>query len=89
MKASPAFQSLTRQYPLYGWGWIGWADMYALYPGDPWHNLERAAAILREAMVTPGAENLRDIAERLREILIQLGRPTEAGLVEARPATRN
>jgi hypothetical protein len=77
-----AFRSLTGQYPQYSWGWLGWANMYGLHPSDPWHSAERAAAILRLALAEPSVSNRPEIVRRLREILLQLGRPTEASLIE-------
>jgi hypothetical protein len=77
-----AFQALTRGYPRYGWGWIGWADQYLRRTADPWHNPERAAAILRQALAESAVSSRPEIVRRLRDILIQLGRPTEATLVE-------
>lgn len=82
------FSEYLRQNPRWGWGWASWADQYGFYSQMPWHDLNRAEQILRQALAVDNLENRGIVAERLRDILIRQGRPAAASAIESGGARR-
>lgn len=74
--------------PRWGWGWASWADQYGFDSRAPWHSLERAEEILRRALRVEDLDNRNIVLERLRDILLKLGRPTAAAAVEISDTTK-
>jgi hypothetical protein len=77
-----AYQEYLSQNPRWGWGWVSWADQYGFDSQAPWHDLKRAENILRQALQVQDLDNRTFVLERLRDILLQQGRPTEAAAIE-------
>ncbi|MGH3256321.1 MAG: SEC-C metal-binding domain-containing protein [Streptosporangiaceae bacterium] len=77
-KAEELFQSRLAADAGWGWGWIGWADCYTARVGRP-GNHARAEELLRRGYSAPGVRDRDCIAERLRDLCLETGRPGEAG----------
>ena len=76
-KAEELFRSWLDADPAWGWGWIGWADCYLPWAGRP-ADFDRAEKLLRRGYRVPGVRDRADIADRLREVCEDSGRPDEA-----------
>jgi tetratricopeptide (TPR) repeat protein len=76
-KAGELFRSWLGADPGWGWGWIGWADCYLAWGGRP-ADFGRAEKLLRRGYRVPGVRDRADIAERLKEVCEDTGRPDEA-----------
>jgi SEC-C motif len=76
-KAEGLFQSWLDADPGWGWGWIGWADCYLPWGGEP-KDFGRAEKLLRRGYLVPGVRDRADIAERLQHLCEDTGRPGEA-----------
>ena len=76
-KAEELFRSWLDADPAWGWGWIGWADLYLPWAGRP-ADLARAEKLLRRGYRVPGVRDRVFIAERLQEVCQDSGRPGEA-----------
>lgn len=76
-KAEELFGSWLDADPGWGWGWIGWSDCYLPWAGRP-ADLDRAEKLLRRGYRVPGVRDRADIAERLKEVCEESGRPGEA-----------
>ena len=75
------FTEITRLCPGWAWGWLGCAYQYSFYAKDPWHSLAKAESILREGLMAVDPDGKRDIALRLRDILVDQGKQIEASLI--------
>ena len=61
----------------WGWGWIGWSDLYWIYSGrgrDP----QRAEQILRRALEVPGLQDRAEVLQRLSDLYEQTGQKEKA-----------
>jgi tetratricopeptide (TPR) repeat protein len=76
-KAEELFGSWLDADPGWGWGWIGWADCYLPWGGRS-ADFDRAEKLLRRGYRVPGVRDRVYIAERLREVCEDSGRPDEA-----------
>jgi tetratricopeptide (TPR) repeat protein len=76
-KAEELFGSWLDADPGWGWGWIGWADCYLPWGGMS-ADFDRAEKLLRRGYGVPGVRDRVYIAERLREVCEDSGRPDEA-----------
>lgn len=76
-KAEGLFQSWLDADPGWGWGWIGWADCYLPWGGEP-KDFGRAEKLLHRGYLVPRVRDRADIAERLQHLCEDTGRPGEA-----------
>jgi tetratricopeptide (TPR) repeat protein len=76
-KAEELFRSWLDADPGWGWGWIGWADCYLPWGGRT-ADFRRAEELLSRGYRVPGVRDRADIAERLKEMCEDSGRPDEA-----------
>jgi tetratricopeptide (TPR) repeat protein len=77
-KADELFQSWLDDDPVWGWGWIGWADCYTPYGPGKTQDYARAEEILRRGYAVTGVREAEHIAGRLADICGRTGRPGEA-----------
>jgi hypothetical protein len=63
--------------PVWGWGWIGWADCYTPWDGRK-GDCARAEELLLRGWSTPGVTDRVYIAERLELLYEEMGRLDEA-----------
>jgi hypothetical protein len=78
-KAEGLFQSWLDADPGWGWGWIGWADCYLPWDGEP-KDFGRAEKLLRRGYLIPRVRDRADIAERLQHLCEDTGRPNGLAL---------
>jgi hypothetical protein len=76
-KAEELFQSWLGADPSWGWGWIGWADCYEPRTGKS-GDYGRAEELLRRGYSAAEVRDRDCIAERLRDLCEETGRPGEA-----------
>jgi len=76
-KAEELFQSWLDADPGWGWGWIGWADCYEPRTGKS-GDYGRAEELLRRGCSAAEVRDRDCIAERLRDLCEETGRPREA-----------
>jgi tetratricopeptide (TPR) repeat protein len=76
-KAGELFRSWLDADPGWGWGWIGWADCYLPWGGRT-ADFVRAEELLSRGYRVPGVRDRAEIAERLKEMCEDSGRPDEA-----------
>lgn len=76
-KAEELFRSWLDADPGWGWGWIGWADCYLPWGGRT-VDFGRAEKLLSRGYRVPGVRDRADIADRLKEMCEDSGRPDEA-----------
>ncbi len=84
------FRSWLEVDPEWGWGWIGWSDLYSSGLGSADVDLVRAEAILQEGLAGSKVRNREDILGRLATVYRDQGRAEEAlkleGLTAPAPA---
>ena len=73
--------------PQWGWGWIGWADLYYFARGSANKDLARAEAILKEGLSLEQVRDREDILERLASLYEDQGRQKEAAELQRRRAS--
>ncbi|MFO1498227.1 MAG: SEC-C metal-binding domain-containing protein [Verrucomicrobiota bacterium] len=73
--------------PEWGWGWIGWADLYYFARGSGDKDLARAEAILKEGLALEQVRDREDILERLASLYEEQGRAKEAAELQSRGAS--
>jgi tetratricopeptide (TPR) repeat protein len=66
-KADELYKEWLEADPTWGWGWIGWSDLYWLSPKKGYHNLEKAEKKLIEAIENEDIRDKRDVLERLSD----------------------
>jgi hypothetical protein len=76
-KAEELFQLWLDADPSWGWGWIGWADCYEPRTGKS-GDYGRAEELLRRGYSAAEVRDRDCIAERLRDLCEETGRPREA-----------
>lgn len=76
------FQELTDEFPMWSWGWIGWADQYGLYGDEAHQDLEKAISILKLALYAEELDARYDVLERLRDLYAATQRTEEAQQIE-------
>ena len=72
-----------RDDPRWGWGWIGWADIYFLFAPRDHKDPAKAERILKDGLSVSGVENREDILERLAILCEETGRRTEGADLRA------
>jgi len=73
--------------PRWGWGWIGWADLYYFARGSDNKDLARAEAILKQGLAIEQVRDPEDILERLASLYEDQGRQEEAAEIQRRRAS--
>lgn len=81
-KAEALFEGWLATDPRWGWGWIGWADLYFFTKNSP-KDYSRAEELLRRGYSTPGVRSRQDIAERLVLLYRETGSDQEAEALAA------
>ena len=76
-RAEALFEQWLAADPRWGWGWIGWADLYFFTNNRP-KDYRRAEELLRRGYSMPGAKDREDIADRLVLLYRETGRDEEA-----------
>ncbi len=75
-KAVGLYRDWLKADPCWGWGWIGWSDLYR-FTRQERQDLSRSEQILREGLATEGVRDSADIADRLAELFKEQGRGEE------------
>lgn len=78
--AEERFEALTRRYPSFAWGYIGWADCFWQYPPptpEP-KDYARAEALYRRALAVPTLEGRADVLTRLADLSEEQGEAEQA-----------
>lgn len=65
--AEARFKALIEANPDWGWGYIGWSDVYWLFHDSP-KDYDRAERILQRALDRPGLEDREDVLNRLKSL---------------------
>ena len=81
-KAEALFERWLAADPRWGWGWIGWADLYFFTNNRP-KDYGRAEELLRRGYSMPGVRDREDIADRLVLLYRETGRDEEAEALAA------
>jgi tetratricopeptide (TPR) repeat protein len=81
-KAQALFEQWLSADPRWGWGWIGWADLYFFANNRP-KDYSRADELLRRGYLTPGVRSREDVADRLVLLYRETGRDQEAEALAA------
>jgi hypothetical protein len=83
------YESADRMYrewltedPQWGWGWIGWSDLYFLFSPRETKDAARAEQILREGLAVAGVRDRKYLVDRLRSIYKETGRKAEAASLD-------
>ncbi|HLQ46755.1 MAG TPA: SEC-C metal-binding domain-containing protein, partial [Planctomycetaceae bacterium] len=75
--AEQLFETWLTESPRWGWGWIGWSDLFG--PFDPVErNLPKAEAILCRGLAVDDVEDRADLLERLAHLCEADGRESAA-----------
>lgn len=77
-RSESMFRGWLAEDPAWGWGWIGWSDLYHFRRGRTEGDLTRAEAILQEGLAQPKVHDRAEILERLAGVYKEQGRPEEA-----------
>lgn len=80
------FEKDLEQWPKWGWGWIGWSDMYWLFALEQNKDKEKAMRILEQALKVDGLEDRLDVLERLRDLYSEFQMEVEAEDITAKMA---
>jgi len=83
--AENLFEGWLRDDPQWGWGWIGWSDLYWLCPGTS--DYAKAEAILKKALAADGLRDRPEVLDRLKEVRQQGDLPAGSE-AEAQPRGR-
>ena len=82
VKAEGLFEQWLEADPCWGWGWIGFADLYFFAENRP-KDYDRAEELLKRGYATPGVRDRQDIADRLVMLYRETGRNQEADALAA------
>ncbi|MFN0122398.1 MAG: tetratricopeptide repeat protein [Blastocatellia bacterium] len=63
-RAETLYRAWLDNDPHWGWGWIGWADLY-FFTFTTARDLRRAEALLEQGLAVPGVRDADEITERL------------------------
>lgn len=66
-KTDELYQEWLEADPKWGWGWIGWSDLYWLFSKKEYHNPQKAEKILTQAIEIDDIRDKRDVLERLSD----------------------
>ncbi|MDQ6777640.1 MAG: SEC-C metal-binding domain-containing protein [Actinomycetota bacterium] len=76
-RAEALFDQWLAEDPRWGWGWIGWADLYFFMHSRP-KDYPKAEELLRRGYSTPGVRDHEEIAQRLARLYEETGRGGQA-----------
>jgi len=77
-RSDALYQQWLATDPQWGWGWIGWADLYHFARGIDKKDLARAEAILKQGLSVARVRDEKDIRERLASLYEDQGRHEES-----------
>jgi tetratricopeptide (TPR) repeat protein len=80
-EAEAVYHQLVTTLPDQAWGYIGWADQYALLR-DRTHDYARAEALLRDALSRPHLDDRETVLERLIDLYDAWDRPQDISPLE-------
>jgi tetratricopeptide (TPR) repeat protein len=73
------FSQWLEEDPQWGWGWIGWSDMYFVFSMKGIKDASKAESLLKKGLVeSPDVEEREILLERLEHIYTETGREDEA-----------
>lgn len=75
-KSEILFSGWLKEDPKWGWGWIGWSDLF-FFSKDK-KNVDKCEKILREGLAIPEVRDHFDILERLSDIYDSQGKQKES-----------
>jgi len=75
-EAEAVYQQLVATLPDQAWGYIGWADQYALFRDRP-HDYTRAETLLKQALSRPHLDDRASVLERLIDLYAAWDRPQD------------
>ena len=76
-----------REEPGWGWGWIGWSDIYHHCAPEDQKNPAKAEQILEAGLAVSDVEDRQDILDRLAILYDETGRGEEAARLHEQIAT--
>lgn len=82
VKAEELFERSLAADPCWGWGWIGFADLYFFSDKRP-KDYDRAEELLKRGYATLGVRDRQGIADRLVMLYRETGRDEEADALAA------
>jgi len=77
-RADALYEQWLQADPQWGWGWIGWGDIYWLTDTAVNRDLPRAEALWKQGLSVPEVRDRADILERLGNLCTEQGRLEEA-----------
>lgn len=86
--ADRLYREWLTEDPQWGWGWIGWSDLYFIFSPDESKDAARAEQILREGLAVAGVRERETLVDRLRSIYRETGREAEAAALDDAEAGR-
>jgi tetratricopeptide (TPR) repeat protein len=72
--AETLFRGWLSADPQWGWGWIGFSDLFDGWDFNPRRDLNRSVGILLEALAIPGMNDREEVLERLASAYEDQGR---------------
>ncbi len=81
-KADRLYEEWLAADPRWGWGWIGWSDLYWLFSRGE-RDYRRAEEILTKAMGTSELRDKADVLERLSDLYEESGQKEKKRKVDA------
>lgn len=87
VEAEQLFEDELADDPTWGWGWIGWADLFR-FCKQPDRDDERAESILRQGLEVDDVEDRDMIIERLCHIYEDTGRTDEIKAIRESESSR-
>ena len=77
-KCDLIFQQCLDKNPQWGWGWIGWSDVYFSLATPENQDATKAEMILKRGLAVADVSDRRSILERLTELYDETDRPDNA-----------
>lgn len=84
--AEQLYTEWMHEAPWWGWGWIGWADIYHLFACEGHKDPAKAEQILKDGLAVPEVEDREHILERLAILYAETGRNEEAAQMRKQQA---
>lgn len=76
------FEQYLSLDPTWGWGWIGWSDVYFLFKLDPNRNPDKAVEILKRGLSVNDLEDKEFVLDRLKSIYDELEMHDEKSCIQ-------
>ena len=77
-KCDQVFQQGLDENPKWGWGWIGWADVYSFFAEPEKRDVARAEMILNRGLAIANVNDRQEILERLASLYDETDRRDNA-----------